>query len=171
MAINLTQYLIINRNSNLIEAVYPYYGLISLIGKTAYYQILPVKNLYLTSPEHLQYRVVKKKRGWQERVLNHFQQKYQLREYYDFQVPAFYEGIAKQNLAKSKNYYEKPQPQYRYHHYPHSLEIITLPIKRNLIHMLIFQKCAIQTVLLIMKIAGIMSIGQTVGQLAGRDTK
>ena len=63
MAINLTQYLIINRKTNLIEAVYPYYGLISLIGKTAYYQILPVKNLYLDSPEHLQYRAVKKKRG------------------------------------------------------------------------------------------------------------
>ena len=120
VAINLTQYLIVNRNSNLIEAVYPYYGLISLIGKTAYYQILPVKKLCLTSPEHLQYQVVKKKQNWQEKVLKHFQQKYQLREYYDFQLPAFYESIAKQNLAKSKNYYEKSQPQYRYHHYPHS---------------------------------------------------
>lgn len=114
----MTQYLIVNRNSNLIEAVYPYYGLISLIGKTAYYQILPVKKLCLTSPNHLQYQTIRKKQRWQEKVLNHFQQKYQLREYYDCQLPMFYEGIAKQNLPKSKDYYEKSQPQYRYHRYP-----------------------------------------------------
>ena len=152
MVINLTQYLIINQNSNLIEAVYPYYGLISLIGKTAYYQILPVKNLYLTSPEHLRYRAVKKKRGWQEKVLKHlyarvstYGQKDDLNELLYLCFSIFYiSGI---------------------------LEIITLPIKRNLIHMLIFQKCAIQTVLVIMKIAGIMSLGQTVRQLAGKDAK
>lgn len=108
----MTQYVILD-NNQLIKGIYPYFGLINIRYDTAArkpFYIVPVKNIAWISQDQLQYDIIPKNKKWQAKIIRHFNNKIEMRNYNTIAnnsaIPVYYE--IKNNFKQAKEYRNSP---------------------------------------------------------------
>lgn len=117
-------FMVQNKKTKEIIGFYPHFALISFtnenrqpIDSKKYYTLTPVKNVIRTTNMNVVFSAEKKNQNWQDRVWQHFENKYEERTYQN--GDSWYTWYDDIELPYSKHYQEvhQTEPKRRWHNY------------------------------------------------------